>query len=70
MENCELKDYPPMMDVTQTARFLRTGKQAVYLLAKQEEFPAIMVGGKIRVIRDRLMNWFEANCNSKNLGRN
>ncbi len=66
MEYMELKDYPPMMDVSQTANFLRVGKQAVYTMAKTEHFPAIMIGGKIRIIRDRLMAWFENHCDNQN----
>ena len=68
MTYVELKDYPPMMDVAQTANFLRVGKQAVYTMAKQEDFPSIMVGGKIRIMRDKLMNWFEINSSILKVG--
>ncbi|MDU4959633.1 MAG: helix-turn-helix domain-containing protein [Sporomusaceae bacterium] len=59
MEHHNLTDYPAMMDVTQTAAFLRTGKAAIYKIAKQEEFPAVIVGGKVRIIRDKLLAWLE-----------
>ena len=60
MNHIELKEYPPMMDVQQVAGFLRTGKQSVYRAAKQPGFPAVMIGGKLRIMRDKLMEWFES----------
>jgi len=58
MTHIELQDYPPMMDVPQVAEFLRTGKQAIYKAAKQPGFPAVTIGGKVRIMRDRLLDWF------------
>lgn len=54
-----IDELPVMMDVQETAQFLRVGKQSVYRLAKQDGFPSVVVGGKIRILRDRLMTWLE-----------
>ena len=55
----QIEELPVMMDVQETAQFLRVGKQAVYSLAKRSDFPSVVVGAKIRILRDRLMSWLE-----------
>lgn len=65
MDFNELNAFPPMMDVEEVAAFLRTGKQTVYSMAKTEGFPAVVVGGKIRIIRDALKAWLAEQVNRK-----
>lgn len=59
MNELDINDLPPMLDVAQAAAYLRVGKQAVYSLSKEPDFPSLIIGGKIRIPRDNLKQWVQ-----------
>ena len=65
MSHIDLNDYPALMAVEEVASFLRIGKQTVYAIAKEKDFPVIMAGGKMRIVRDKLMDWLETNSSHR-----
>lgn len=45
------------LTVQETAELLSVSVPTVYKLVKREDFPALKIGGRTLVSRDRLVNW-------------
>ena len=56
-----LNDYPELMTVVEAAEYLRIATSTAYLLTKPglhpRRLPAVKVGGRTFVIRDRLADY-------------
>ncbi|GMA49361.1 hypothetical protein GCM10025857_07180 [Alicyclobacillus contaminans] len=54
---------PPILTMSDVARYLRIGRTKAYELAYQPGFPVIRIGRLVRVPRERFLAW----CNSQEL---
>lgn len=63
--------HPDLLTVQQVADRLQLGRNKVYALVNSHAIPAFRVGGSIRVPREALGRWVDAQCQSpKALSRN
>lgn len=53
----DISGMPYLLTVNEVRKILRCGKSKVYDLAKEKDFPAIWLGGDIRIHRDNLKEW-------------
>jgi excisionase family DNA binding protein len=59
---------PRLMNTSEVARFLRLGRSSTYELIRQGAIPHIRLGRLIRVSRDQLIAWVEAESFKNNSG--
>lgn len=52
-----IEDMPIMLAITQVASVLSISRTSTYELAHCKNFPAILIGSRIVVPRDRLIGW-------------
>ena len=52
-----LDDLPAMLAVSQVAAVLNISRTSAYELAHCKNFPAMLIGSRILVPKDRLMSW-------------
>lgn len=52
-----LDDLPAMLAVSQVAAALNISRTSAYELAHCKNFPAMLIGSRILVPKDRLMSW-------------
>ena len=54
-----LNDLPAMLTVAQVASALNISRTSAYELAHCKNFPAMLIGSRIVVPKDRLMSWID-----------
>ncbi|SFU39390.1 helix-turn-helix transcriptional regulator [Alicyclobacillus macrosporangiidus] len=54
---------PPILTISDVARYLRIGRTKAYELAYRPDFPVIRIGRLVRVPRERFLAW----CDSQGL---
>lgn len=68
MNKCTYKNYdelPLMLNVVQVAAVLGISRAGAYELVHGEEFPALKIGSRIVVPKDKLREWIDANTAQK-----
>ena len=55
-----IEDLPLTLNVREAAEVLRISKSKVYELAQSESFPAIRIGKRVIIPRDKLIQWMNA----------
>jgi excisionase family DNA binding protein len=53
-------DYPAVLTVQQLADFLNIGRNAAYEQCHRPGFPALRIGKQLRIPRDALLRWLDA----------
>ena len=64
MNECTYKNYgelPLMLNVVQVAAVLGISRAGAYELVHSEGFPALKIGSRIVVPKDKLREWIDAN---------
>ena len=68
MNECTYKNYgelPLMLNVVQVAAVLGISRAGAYELVHSDGFPALKIGSRIVVPKDRLREWIDANTTQK-----
>lgn len=68
MNECTYKNYgelPLMLNVVQVAAVLGISRAGAYELVHSEGFPALKIGSRIVVPKDKLWEWIDANTAQK-----
>ena len=68
MNECAYKNYdelPLTLNVVQVAAVLGISRAGAYELVHSEGFPALKIGSRIVVPKDRLQEWIDANTTQK-----
>lgn len=52
-----IKQFPPVLTVKETAELLRISRSTVYELIKQGEIPFFQIGNKKRFRTEQVLNW-------------
>ena len=68
MNECTYKSFdelPLMLKVVQVAAVLGISRAGAYELVHSEGFPALKIGSRIVVPKDRLREWIDANTTQK-----
>ena len=52
-----IEDLPAMLSITQVAQALSISRTSAYELAHCKDFPAMLIGSRIIVPKDRLVAW-------------
>ena len=55
-----IEDLPLTRKAREAAELLRISKSKVYELARTESFPAIRIGTRVIIPRDKLIEWMNA----------
>lgn len=55
-----IEDLPLTLNAREAAEVLRISKSKVYELAQSESFPAIRIGKRVVIPRDKLIEWMNA----------
>ena len=55
-----IEDLPLTLKAREAAELLRISKSKVYELARTESFPAIRIGTRVIIPRDKLIEWMNA----------
>ena len=55
-----IEDLPLTLNAREAAEVLRISKSKVYVLAQSESFPAIRIGKRVVIPRDKLIQWMNA----------
>ena len=55
-----IEDLPLTLNAREAAEVLRISKSKVYELAQSESFPAIRIGKRVVISRDKLIQWMNA----------
>lgn len=58
-------ELPLMLNVVQVAAVLGISRAGAYELVHSEGFPALKIGSRIVVPKDRLQEWIDANTTQK-----
>ena len=68
MNKCTYKNYdelPLMLNVVQVAAVLGISRAGAYELVHSEGFPALKIGSRIVVPKDKLREWIDTNTAQK-----
>lgn len=68
MNECTYKNYdelPLMLNVAQVAAVLGISRAGAYELVHSEGFPALKIGSRIVVPKDKLWEWIDTNTAQK-----
>ena len=68
MNECTYKNYdelPLMLNVVQVAAVLGISRAGAYELARTEGFPALKIGTRIVIPKDKLKEWVDKNVEGK-----
>ena len=68
MNECTYKSFdelPLMLNVVQVAAVLGISRAGAYELVHSEDFPALKIGSRIVVPKDKLREWINANTAQK-----
>jgi len=63
MKNCKYKSFdemPLMLSVPDVASVLGISRAGAYELVKEKGFPALSIGARILIPRDKLVAWIDA----------
>ena len=52
-----IEDLPLTLNAREAAEVLRISKSKVYEMARTESFPAIRIGNRVVIPRDKLIEW-------------
>ena len=55
-----IEELPLTLNAREAAEVLRISKSIVYELAQSESFPAIRIGKRVVIPRDKLIQWMNA----------
>ena len=55
-----IEDLPLTLKAHEAAAVLRISKSKVYALAQSESFPAIRIGKRVLIPRDKLIQWMNS----------
>lgn len=55
-------ELPIMLSVPQLAVVLNISRSGAYTLVRSEGFPALKIGSRIVIPKDKLQNWINENC--------
>ena len=55
-------ELPIMLSVPQLAVVLNISRSGAYTLVRSEGFPALKIGSRIVVPKDKLQDWINENC--------
>ena len=55
-------ELPIMLSVPQLAAVLNISRSSAYALVRSEGFPALKIGSRIVVPKDKLLCWINENC--------
>ena len=55
-----IEELPLTLNAREAAEVLRISKSKVYELAQSESFPAIRIGKRVVIPRDKLIQWMNA----------
>ena len=55
-----IEDLPLTLNAREAAMVLRISKSKIYELAQSESFPAIRIGKRVVIPRDKLIQWMNA----------
>ena len=55
-----IEDLPLTLNAREAAEVLRISKSKVYELAQSESFPAIRIGKRVVIPRDKLIQWMNS----------
>ena len=55
-----IEDLPLTLKAREAAEVLRISKSKVYELARSESFPAVRIGKRVVIPRDKLIQWMNA----------
>ncbi len=55
-----IEDLPLTLKAREAAEVLRISKSKVYELARTESFPAVRIGKRVVIPRDKLIQWMNA----------
>ena len=55
-------ELPIMLSVPQLASMLGISRSGAYTLVRSEDFPALKIGSRIVVPKDKLLCWINENC--------
>ena len=58
-------ELPIMLSVPQLAAVLNISRSGAYALVRSESFPALKIGSRIVIPKDKLQNWINENCLAK-----
>ncbi len=61
-----ISDLPPVLTVPEMAKVLRIGRGSAYELVRTNTVPHVRVGRLVRIPRDGLVTWMEAQKPSTN----
>ena len=64
--NTSYDDLPLMLSVAEVAAVLGISRAGAYELARSNSFPALKIGSRIVVPKDKFLAWIDANSGSKN----
>ena len=59
-------ELPLMLSVAEVAAVLGISRAGAYELARSNSFPALKIGSRIVVPKDKFLAWIDANSGSKN----
>ena len=62
MKNCKYKSFdelPLMLSVPELASVLGISRAGAYALVKEQGFPAMSIGARILIPRDKLLAWID-----------
>ena len=55
-----IEDLPLTLKAEEAAKVLRISKSKVYELAQSESFPAVRIGKRVVIPRDKLIQWMNS----------
>ena len=62
-----IDELPLMLSITQVASVLNISRTSAYELAHGKNFPAVLIGSRLIVPRDRLVAWIDDKLNQHEL---
>ena len=62
-----IEDLPAMLTIPQVALALNISRTSAYELAHRKNFPAMLIGSRIIVPKDRLVTWIDDKINRNEL---
>ena len=61
-----IEDLPLTLNAREAAEILRISKSKVYELARTESFPAVRIGKRVVIPRDKLIEWMNGQAEVSN----
>lgn len=57
----DFSEYPAMLNVEDVAQILRIGRAQAYNLTHREDFPKVLCGKRILIVKSHLLKWIASN---------